>query len=204
MSTDDTASPRFRRPLGLLHDRRVREAIAALDAERDCQQIVRLLATYEFPFDLTRSLEIALFHTYGSRSVSRLLDRTGQFARAGQKRYDDTSLLVQHFMEAGWDGERGARAIARMNGLHGRFRIPNDDFLFVLWTFIDFPIWWMGEFGWRPFSTHEQAAWFHFWRGIGRRMGLTDLPVDKASFDRFVADYEAREMVYDLANARAS
>ena len=72
-----------------------------------------LLSAYEFPFDMTRSLEIALFHTYGSRSVSRLLDRTAQFSRHGQKRYDDTNLLIASFMEAGWDGAPGAQAIAQ-------------------------------------------------------------------------------------------
>jgi hypothetical protein len=186
----------YRRPFGVFHDRRVREEIARLDAKHDCQRIVYLLAAYEFPFDLTRALEIALFHTYGSRSVARLLHRTGEFTRRGQKRYDDTNLLIAHFVEEGWDGPLGQRAIARMNAIHAHYRIPNDDYLFVLWTFIDFPFTWMDAFGWRRFTPHERAAWFHYWCEIGRRMGITDIPSSKAEYDRFIAAYEAREMVY--------
>ena len=54
---------------GIGQNRGVRDEIARLDALRDCQRIVFLLSAYEFPFDMTRALEIALFHTYGSRSV---------------------------------------------------------------------------------------------------------------------------------------
>ncbi|MEK8052549.1 oxygenase MpaB family protein [Ideonella sp. DXS22W] len=196
--------PRYRRPLGVLHHRGVRAEIARLDAKRDCQRIVFLLSAYEFPFDMTRALEIALFHTYGSRSVSRLLDRTAQFSRHGQKRYDDTNLLIANFMEAGWDGDPGARAIARMNHIHSHYRIPNEDFLFVLWTFIDFPIEWMAQFGWRDFTAHECEAWFHYWHAIGQRMGLTDIPASKPAFDAFVAAYEAREFVPDEASRRVA
>jgi hypothetical protein len=196
--------PRYRRPLGVLHHRGVRREIAALHAERDCERIVFLLSAYEFPFDMTRALEVALFHTFGSRSVSRLLDRAGQFQHHGQKRYDDTNLLIAQFIEAGWQAPLGAGAIARMNAIHGRFSIPNDDFLFVLWTFIDFPIQWMANFGWRAFTAHEQAAWLHYWLQIGRRMGLRDLPADKPAFDAFVMAYEAREMVPDAASARVA
>ncbi len=68
--------------------------LAELSVEKDHQRIVHLLAGYEFPWDLVRSLEIALLRSYASLSVSRLLDATGEFRECGQKRYDDTALLV--------------------------------------------------------------------------------------------------------------
>lgn len=193
-----------RRPFGQAHAPSVRQEIASLDARRDCQRIVHLLYAYEFPFDLKRATELALFHTYGSRSVSRLLDRTGEFARRGQKRYDDTRLLIAQFMECGWEAALGERSLAQMNHIHSFFRIPNDDYLFVLWTFIDFPIRWMDAHGWRRFSAHEREAWFHYWREIGLRMGLQDVPEGPAAYDDFVRGYEARELVYDAANQRVA
>ncbi|HEX7638107.1 MAG TPA: oxygenase MpaB family protein, partial [Burkholderiaceae bacterium] len=173
------------RPFGFAHAPAVRREIAALDARADCQRIVHLLATCEFPEDLLRSMELALFHTYGSRSVARLLDRTGEFRCRGQKRYDDTRLLIGQFIESGWDGEAGRRAIAQMNHVHAHFRIPNDDYLFVLWTLVDFPLRWTDAHGWRAFTAHERAAWFHFWRGVGERMGLRELPPTPEAFDAF-------------------
>jgi len=201
---DDAPPPVHRRPFGRAHAASVRREIAALDAVRDCQRIVHLLAAYEFPFDVLRATEMALFHTFGSRSISRLLDRTGEFAARGQKRYDDTRLLIAQFIERGWQDDAGRRSIAQMNHIHARFRIPNDDYLFVLWTFIDFPPRWMDAYGWRAFTPHERAAWFNFWRGVGGLMALRDIPATPTAFDDFVREYEARELVHDAANQRVA
>ncbi len=197
-----TADPArtYRKPFGCLHHRGIRDEIARLDAQADCQRIVHLLACYEFPFDLQRSLELALFHTYGSVRVSRLLARTGEFTRRGQKRYDDTRILITHFLESGWTEGPGRRALERMNAIHGHFAIDNDDFLFVLATFVNFPIDWMRDYGWRPFTPHEARAWFAFFQEIGRRMGLRGIPETKGDLDRFVEDYERRHLVYAPAN----
>ena len=194
--------PTYRRRWGFAHDGRVAQEIAGLDPVEDCQRIAYLLATHEFPFDLTRSLELALFHTFGARRVAALLHKTQAFERAGQKRYDDTNILIGQFIEAGWDNDLGDRAIRRMNEIHGRFRIRNDDFLFVLWTFIDFPISWMADYGWRPFTPHEAQAWFHFWFRIGERMGLTDIPTDREAYDAWIDRYEAEQMVPTEATRR--
>lgn len=147
---------------GVLHNSAVRREIKSLDAERDVQRIVHLLGAYEFSWDLNRALELALFYTYGSKPVSKLLDRTGEFERHGQKRYDDTALLIGYFIEFGWDGDFGRRAIERMNRSHGHYRIRNEEFLFVLWSFIEFPIRWTDCHGRRRMSPHEKRAWFNF------------------------------------------
>ncbi|MFO1320068.1 MAG: oxygenase MpaB family protein [Burkholderiales bacterium] len=190
----------YRKRLGILRNPAIRAEIGALDAERDCERIVHLLACYEFPFDVTRSLELALFHTYGSRSVSRLLDVTGEFRLHGQKRYDDTRLLIAHFMQEGLDSPTGRRAIARMNGTHGRFRIPNDDFLFVLSTFVTYPVDWIGRWGWRPLTAHEKHAWFTFFRRVGERMGLAGVASTIKDMQAFVARYEAEHLVFAPSN----
>ena len=116
------------------------DEIRRLDPERDNQRIVFLCSCYEFAFDMTRALEFALFRTYCVPSISGLLDRTGEFARRAQKRYDDTDLIVATMMAYGYDSERGRAALRRMNHIHGRFAIANDDFLYVLSTFIYEPI----------------------------------------------------------------
>jgi len=168
----------------------VAREIARLDAKRDCQRIVHLLTAYEFPWDFQRALELALFYTYGSASVARVLNATGQFSKSGQKRYDDTRLLMTHIMDSGWDGDFGRRALERVNKSHGHYRIATDDFLFVLWTFIEFPIRWTTHYGKRPMTPHEQQAWFHFWAGLGERMRIPGIPDSKAAFDHWVADYK--------------
>ena len=190
----------YQKRFGLFHNPDVRKKIDSLDEVRDCQEIARLLYLYEYSFDFVRALEVALLYTYGSRSVSKLLDKTNEFESYGQKRYDDTAILVSLFVESGWDGEFGRKAIERVNKSHSHYKIPNDDFLYVLWTFIHFPIEWSLTHGRRKMTQKEQNAWFNFWIGIGERMGMSNLPVTKAAFDQFVLEYEAKEMVYDPAN----
>ena len=67
-----------------------------------------------------------------------------------------------------------------MNRLHGRFEIANDDFLYVLSTFVFEPIRWNERFGWRRYVEQERLGTFHYWREVGRRMAIKDIP---ATFD---------------------
>ena len=177
-------------------------AIQELDPVRDHQRIVFLSACYDFPFDTTRSLEFALFRTFCVPSISSLLDRTGEFRARPQKRYDDTDIIVSELMEWGYESERGMRAIGRMNQLHGRFAIANEDFLYVLSTFIYEPIRWNARFGWRPMCEQERLSYFLFWREVGRRMNIKKLPADYDSFERFNRDYEHSHYRFTESNRR--
>lgn len=178
--------------------------ILTLDPERDCQRIAYIDTVYEFPFDTTRSLELALFRTFGSPSVSSLLDSTGEFAERAQKRYDDTDLLLSTIAESGYESEEGRRAIRRINRLHGRFEIANDDFLYILSTFVYEPIRWNARFGWRPLVEQERLAAFHFWREIGRRMAISDIPADYGELERYNLAYERANFRYADSNARVA
>ena len=178
------------------------EQIQALDPERDHQRIVFLSTCWDFPFDTTRALEFALFRTFCAPSISALLDRTGEFRSRPQKRYDDTDLIVSELMERGYDSERGRRALARMNRQHGRFAIANEDFLYVLSTFVFEPIRWNARYGWRPMCDAERLAMFHFWREVGHRMGIRDIPAEYAAFERYNIAYERRCFRYTDTNRR--
>jgi hypothetical protein len=176
--------------------------IRRLDPEKDCQRIVFLSTCFDFPFDTTRALEFALFRTFAVPGIAPLLDRTGEFAARAQKRYDDTDLIVSELMEWGYDSERGKRALRRMNQLHGRFAIANDDFRYVLSTFIYEPIRWNARFGWRPFCAEERLGMFHFWRAVGRRMNIKDLPADFDAFEDFNRDYERQHFRFTESSRR--
>ena len=179
---------------------RVLDEIRRLDSVRDHQRIVFLSTRVDFPFDTTRALELALFRTFGVPSISALLHRTGEFERRAQKRYDDTDIIVSEMMEHGYESERGGAALARMNAIHGRFKIANEDFLYVLSTFVFEPIRFNARFGWRRMIETERLALFHFWRAVGARMGIRDIPADYAEFERFTTEYEARRYVFTEAN----
>jgi hypothetical protein len=178
------------------------QEIRTLDPERDCHRIVFLTSFHEFPFDTTRALELAFFKTFASPTIAALLDSTGEFRDRGQKRYDDTDLLISTFSEDGWAGERGRRALRRMNQIHGRFDIANDDFLYVLSAMALEPLRWNERFGWRPLIEAERLATLYFWREIGRHMGIREIPASLAELERFNIDYERNRFAATAAGAR--
>ena len=55
---------------------RTLDRILDLHPKRDNAQIYYLMAAYEFPFDVTRALELALYRTYAVPSIWHLLYRT--------------------------------------------------------------------------------------------------------------------------------
>lgn len=180
----------------------VLQTIEQLDPERDHQRIVHLSFGYEFPWDSIRALEIALYRTYCVPSISALLDRTGEFRNNTQRRYDDTSILVAEMCEWGYEKGRGREALERMNWAHGHFKIANDDFLYVLSTFIYEPVRWIDAFGWRPTSTHERLGYYCFWREVGKRMGIVDIPPSYEAFEEWSRDYERRHFRFAETNQR--
>jgi hypothetical protein len=176
--------------------------IRRLDPVADHRRIVYLDACFEFPWDTTRSLELALFRTFASPSIAALLDSTGEFGRAAQKRYDDTDLILSTIVEAGYDSEEGKRAIRQMNRIHARFEISNEDFLYVLSSFVFEPIRWNARFGWRPLIETEKRATFEYWRVVGQRMAIREIPETYADFERFNQEYERREFRQSEASRR--
>ncbi|MET8762291.1 oxygenase MpaB family protein [Lentzea sp. NPDC004782] len=176
--------------------------ITSLDPVTDHEEIMRISAGLEFPWDYQKSLELALFRTYCVPSISGLLERTGEFERRPQKRYDDTAVLMAELVEHGYDSPRGREALRVVNRQHGRYDISNDDMLYVLATFIYDPIDWLLQYGWRPLTRTEQLAAFHFYRAVGARMGIREIPGDFDAYRAFKSAYEQEHFVFAPSNRR--
>ncbi|AJW42188.1 DUF2236 protein [Rhodococcus sp. B7740] len=176
--------------------------IEELDPVRDCHTIHRITAGYEFPWDYQRSLEFALFRTYCVPTISALLAETGEFENRPQKRYDDTSLLMAELLEHGYDSDRGRESLRTVNRMHGQYDISNDDMLYVLTTFVYEPIEWIDTYGWRRLHPKERLATFHFYREVGKRMGIKNIPESYTEFAQFKLDYEERTFRFTEDNRR--
>jgi hypothetical protein len=178
--------------------------IRRLDPVADAQRIVYLDACFEFPWDLQRSLELAFYRTYAVPAIAELLDSTGEFVQRAQKRYDDTQILISAFSEHGYDSDFGTRAIRRMNQIHGRFEIPNELFLYVLSTMVLEPVRWNERVGWRPLIETEWLASFEFWREVGKRMAIRDIPESYDELEAFNVEFERTRFGYTDAGARVA
>ncbi|MFF3957057.1 oxygenase MpaB family protein [Streptomyces sp. NPDC001890] len=175
---------------------RLRE-IQRLDPERDFLRIYRITATYEFPWDITRALELALYRTYAVPSIGRLLARTAELTDRSQKRYDDTALLLDTVLEHGFESDAGRTALRRINQMHRSYDISNDDMRYVLCTFVVTPKRWLDSYGWRRLSDHELRAFAAYYRVLGAHMGIKELPQTYEEFERTLDAYEAEHFGWD-------
>lgn len=178
--------------------------VARLDPDTDHVEISRIAAQHEFPWDMTMALSFALFRTYAVPGIGGLLDSTGEFTTRVQKRYDDTALLLEVPVTRGFEDPESRAAIRRINAMHRPYAIPNHEMLYVLSTFVVVPKRWMERFGKRPFSDAEGRAGVIYYRELGRRMGITDVPDTFEEFEELMDSYEAEHFAFDEGARRVA
>ncbi|MFD5500165.1 oxygenase MpaB family protein [Streptomyces sp. NPDC127061] len=178
--------------------------IQRLDPDRDFLRIYRIMATHEFPWDIARALELALYRTYAVPSIGRLLAQTAELTDRSQKRYDDTALLLDTVLEHGFDSDPGRTALRRINQMHRSYDISNDEMRYVLCTFVVTPKRWLDSFGWRRLSDHELRACAAYYRVLGAHMGIKELPQTYEDFERVLDAYEAEHFGWDEGGRRVA
>lgn len=172
------------------------------DVERNFEEIAFKLYACVFSWDIEKSLQFALFRTYAVPEISALLAATREFETRPRKRYDDTELILAEAIENGLDSPKGQRSIARMNAMHARYRIDNDDKIYVLSTFVCEPIRWLDRFGHRSMTESEKQAWFLYYRALGERMEIRNLPENLADMMHWNETYEAERFRFAESNTR--
>jgi len=183
---------------------RLRE-ILALNPKKDCFRIVFLAGYLEGPFLAKAAAEIALIRTFGVPSISKLLHQTGHFRNHLSKRFEDTDLLIRELSEHPLQSERSKTAIARLNFIHGNYpSITNEEYLFVLSTFLFVAVDWAKKWGWREITEVEKQGAFYFWRKIGKRMGIKDIPRTFISFEDWKNKYETEHFIYSETNSKVT
>lgn len=172
--------------------------------QEDLDEILRLVAYHEFPFEYVQGTSIAFMRDYGVPTISDLLDRTGRFEHDGQKRYDDTSLVGYESAVEGIDSPRAREVIRHVNKIHGHYGIPNHEFLYVLATTLVGPKRFIDRYGYRPLHRHEVLAMTRFTERLGQLMGIKEVPTTYEAFEKLHDDYEAEHFAYDPANTRVA
>ncbi len=175
-----------------------------MDPYKDASEIYRLSSAYEFPWDFTRALELALYRTYAVPGIGRLLAETAELTERTQKRYDDTVLLLDAVVEHGFDSDQSRTAIRRINQMHRSYDISNDDMRYVLCTFVVMPKRWIDAYGWRRLSRHEIVASAVHYRTLGGHMGIKDIPASYEEFEACLDAYEEAHFAWDVKARQVS
>lgn len=163
------------------------------DLER-AEQVYRRLAMVDLGSDTFFAHHLAYLRSAASPRISGLLAHTGHVEHASTKRATDTGLLVYSVIHHGLDSPQGRQLIATLNTMHGRWSIANEDFLWILGTFVVPTTRFLDRFAWRRVTEVEREATATWFSALGERMGLTALPTCYADFEAVVDDYEASEL----------
>lgn len=180
------------------------QKIESLDPIKDAWEIVQLSALYEFPWDFNRALELALYKTFAVPSISKILHNTKEFEKHSQKRYDDTALILGELIENGISDGRGLQMLQRLNFIHSNYTISNDDYLYVLSTFIFDTGNWINKYAYRKLTAKEELAGYYVWKEIGEKMNIIDIPDSITEFKKFHDAFERKHFVYTASNLKVA
>lgn len=99
-------------------------------------------------------------------------------------------MLIQEFVIGSVDSERGMRALSKVNWLHRRYssKIGNSEMIHTLAMFVLEPQRWIERYEWRPMAELEKVAAFIYWKEVGNRMGIKDIPQTLEALKTWVDD----------------
>jgi len=180
------------------------DRIRQLDPERDYHQIYRSLVLVDFRsrWDALMGLQFAFYRTFGSPPIAQVLDESGELIHRYLKRGVDTALLMYELIDHGFHHPRGRQVVRRLNRIHQQHDIDNAEHLYVLGALLFAPIRWLERYGWRPLCCHERTATYIFYRELGRRMGIKDIPPSYEAFEAVFDAYERDRFAYSQAGWR--
>lgn len=178
-----------------------------------CHRIYRDIALREFPWDINASLAMALYRDFAVPEISQVLASTGKMERHAGDRMNDTASLLFEILNYGYDHPRGICAIRQINRIHRQVALlvndpsrtslmSNDNFIYVLGTFLVPSIRWIDRYGWRPLTENERTGMFAFYRGVGTRLGVKGIPATYPAFIHWFDAYEQRNLSRGESNRK--
>lgn len=176
------------------HRRDVVRRIRHLDPDTDWHQIYQLTCFYDFPSETRLGFHLAFYRTFSTPRIAQLLERTGEMQRQPEKRAYDTGLVMYELIAHGYDQPRGRQMVRLLNRAHHRWEISDEDYLYVLTTFIVVPSRWIDAHGWRPLLPRERQAAVRFYGELARRMNIPNPPATYTEAEDILDGYECANL----------
>lgn len=184
----------------------LKAAVDALDPELDDERIVDLTTNwlYANPLLYTLTYVLVFLRQAAIPGIAEILDRDGRgpTVRDPRRRNADTLGYFGVWFRHGYRSARGQRAIERVNAMHARFPISQEQYRYVLATQMFEPARLLTLVGARPLTTTENQARFVFWRNLGQRLGIEDIPATSDELYAWMLDYEREHGRYTAAAGR--
>lgn len=176
------------------------QEIARRDPKQDAQEIVSILANWVFPLEILVAMELAQLRTFSIPSISQILHATREYECRGVKRLDDTRAIMIEIFRYAHGSDEQQEMIDHLNAIHSLYCITNDDYLYVLTTFMFDPGLFIERFGFRGLKPREWDAFFYLYQDLGERMGIKEIPQTRQEMWAWRCAYEDEHQCYHAAN----
>lgn len=172
----------------------------AMDPIGDRVAIFQQLLLREFPMEFLLAAEIAQLRSFTFPRGTGLLHATGEFETHCLKRLDDTRAILYELGRHTFYSPQAEAMAAHLNQIHGFYKIPNDEFLHTLSTFI-FDVWeFINRYGWRRLTPNEETAIYGVYRRMGELMAIKEIPESFEAFWEWRLAYEKEHQAYAESN----
>lgn len=168
--------------------------IATLDPRAEYHEVFKFMATQDLAWEHRFGLNLAFYRIFAVPRMAKLLVHTGEIEQRPVKRTYDTGLLMYDLSFYGPEHPRGREMIRKLNRMHRRWQIGNEDYLYVLAALVVVPMRFIDEYGWRHPTAQEREANFCFYHRVGELMAIRDIPATAEDMDQFFDAYEARHL----------
>ncbi|MDG6101555.1 DUF2236 domain-containing protein [Dactylosporangium aurantiacum] len=168
--------------------------IESSDAGVDYLLIHQLTLREEFPWDMRMAFNLAFNRSFALPRVARELVRTGRVLSEPRRRADDTGIIMYEILLHGFEHPRGRLALRLLKEAHRHVTADNDDSVYVLAALAVVPMRWLQRYGWRPPARQEREAAARYYREVGLRMGVRDIPTGYGALEDWFDAYEAAHL----------
>jgi 2-polyprenyl-6-methoxyphenol hydroxylase-like FAD-dependent oxidoreductase len=173
--------------------------LARLDPGRENEEYMRLSSGVLLgdPILVHGGLLVGFARQMAVPSIARVVYRGGRgdMLVDSARRHDDTLTILGEIVRSGHSSPQGQAAIARMERIHSRFAITDEEKRYTLATFIFEGPRAARRLGLRMSRAEREARW-HFWRGVAEQMPLSGLPATAEEFLRWTLGYEREHWRY--------
>ncbi|NVB42292.1 DUF2236 domain-containing protein [Pseudenhygromyxa sp. WMMC2535] len=180
---------------------RLRE-IERLDLATEYRQIAGLSAA-DFQSIMFTQVYQGFLVTFAAPRMSRILAATGEVEGRMAKRAVDTALFTRAVAMHGVKHGEGNLAAKRVNAMHRRYPIHQEDFIAVGVDGALAQIRMSERFGWRPLIDKErEAIRLHYAKITRAYGGRGEFPGTVAAMERFWDRYKREQFAFEPQNER--
>jgi ER-bound oxygenase mpaB/B'/Rubber oxygenase, catalytic domain len=149
--------------------------------------------------DLATDMKIGMFlafcRTFGVPSIGGLLASTGQTSQHARRRAVNARDTMYALFRHGLDEPEGVAAVRRLQRMHERHAISNDDNLYILGCLAVVPTRFADRFGRRSLTGEERAATHALYQRLTGLMGIDGVPGTYAELEGWFDEYDRRHLV---------